>query len=115
MLKRSALLALIATGCISANHVHGSGHKHHYAPQTKAAVDVKQVIPNQKNEDICSFYIDDSLYILKPIISNQGNYNKTLANFTIEFNICNTLNNAPDSCQGSFACITNHTTNVSVS
>ena len=49
-------------------------------------------LPEISNDKFCSFYIDDSLYILKPLILNSDNYNATYLGQKIEFNICNAMN-----------------------
>lgn len=64
-----------------------------------------------QNADICSFYEQESFYVLKFIIAEGFNYNKTseLLNDKVEFNICSPLNGISsdtDACKGAFACLT---------
>ena len=118
MIKRSALVAILATaGSVAfGRHVHGPNHASHKfaakhqndsAPvQTKVKGDL---LPDVDNENICSFYQDDSFYLLKPIISRNNNYETTLEDrYRVQFNICNrTVGFAPEHvCYGSYACLT---------
>ena len=114
MIKRSAatLMALLAT-VANARHVHGPNHSSHVkAPSAAQISEIKvqgEVIPDVNNEEICSFYKDDSFYVLKFLISREENYKATADGRTIEFNICNRLNGyntTGDACYQSFACLT---------
>lgn len=112
MIKRSTLLALLAVTAVTARkHVHGPDHSTHVLAPKAVDISVKgDIIPDVQNADICSFYQDDSFYVLKFIIANGFNYNKTdtIDNREVEFNICNRLNGFNDSshaCYQTFACL----------
>ena len=121
MIKRSVLVALIAiTSGASARHVHSQNHYDaHYAPYNAAeaariaadeavdtaAIQVRDTNFNVSNANICSFYTDYTLYVLKPIISYAYSYNISNSGEEIDFNICNPLVNPNPSCQGAFACL----------
>jgi hypothetical protein len=120
MIKRSAVIlsVLIATASTRNLHVHGSNHGAHVkavSVQTNAAssTEIKvqgDIIPDVQNADVCSFYQDESFYVLKFIIAEGFNYNSTTAlNQKVEFNICNYLNNYNQdpnhACYQSFACL----------
>ncbi len=74
MIKRSALIALLLASAVNTRniHVHGPNHYSHSVASVKSAsTEVKvqgEVIPDVSNEDICSFYQDDSFYVLKFLI-----------------------------------------------
>lgn len=119
MIKRSifvvaALLASVANS--RSVHTHGPRHAAHVAAaKTQVApADIKVEDINLdviQNADICSFYTEESFYVLKFIIAQGYNYNLTESrvNETIEFNICSPLNgiaNVNDTCYGTFACLT---------
>ena len=115
MIKSSALVAILfAAAPVLGRHEHH--HKSQYAPmnsQQVAALNVKSIIPDTDNHNICSFIVDDTMYVLEPLIkdSDGGNYEVNIleSNETgkIQFNICNALNlgdQDTDPCYASFAC-----------
>jgi hypothetical protein len=81
MIKRSALIALMLASAVQTRniHVHGPNHIAHVSTSVKStSTEVKvqgEVIPDVSNEDVCSFYQDDSFYVLKFIIARGFDYN----------------------------------------
>lgn len=71
------------------------------------------------NADICSFFVDDSFYLLKPLILTNSSYtvstNQGGFNGAIDFNICDPLRVTTPECKDAFACLTVNNVNGSVS
>jgi hypothetical protein len=57
------------------------------------------------NANVCSFYTDYTLYVLKPIISYANSYSLMNSGEEIDFNICNPLVSPNPKCEGAFACL----------
>lgn len=120
MFKRSAaaLLAalLVPTVVVASKHKHSLKDHHHHRAKEAPVVPVGPEMPPAnveaivQNDQVCFFYVDDSLYILKPIINQDSNYQVSYGGESIDFNICNPVNNIQSAeCQGSFACLTDKT------
>lgn len=118
MIKRSLVATLVAlTSGVSARHVHSQKHytEPHYAAYSAeveareaadaAALEVKETNYNVSNANICSFYTDYSLYVLKPVINYASSYSVDFNGETIDFNICDQLINPDSACAGAFACL----------
>jgi len=105
MIKRSAAV-LCLLGIASAGHnQHHRKHVYSEAERQFLSIDDAQLDGVKSNADICSFWIDSSFYLLKPIILSNGSYSANYANGSIDFNICDPLYNPAPQCQGAFACL----------
>jgi len=67
------------------------------------------VTAKASNADICSFWVDSSFYLLKPLILPDSSYTVSVSdgiNGAIDFNICDPLRTTSEECSGAFACLT---------
>lgn len=109
MIKRSAALLCIV-GIATAQ----TAEDYKFLALSDAPVTAKA-----SNADICSFFVDSSFYVLKPIILANSSYTVSFSelglNGAIDFNICDPLRTTTPECKDAFACLTVNGDNGTVS